>query len=77
MNAEPATHQEAQGNVEMLTTGQVAERLGVTARTIERWLARRVFPGAYRTDPGNPNAHWRIPVHDVRRLEEQRRGASG
>lgn len=60
-----------------LTTGQVAEMLGVHPRTLKKLVDAGQFPHAYRLSPmpggkraqgtaksGN-DGHWRIPLADV------------
>lgn len=56
-----------------LTTGQVAERVGMSVDTVRRWLDRPVpmFPSAYQV----PGGHWRIPLSDVRAFLERRSAA--
>ncbi|MCC6874260.1 MAG: helix-turn-helix domain-containing protein [Sandaracinaceae bacterium] len=44
-----------------LTTGEVAELLGVSANTAKNWLEGGFFPGAFRT----PGGHWRFPMEAV------------
>lgn len=55
---------------------EAAERLGITVRTMQNWLARGVFPGAYKSLPGGVTSPWQIPESDLARVEEQRRGSS-
>lgn len=38
-------------NKRVLTAALVAERLGVSPRTIHRWAADGFFPGAYKLNP--------------------------
>ncbi len=56
----------------MLTTRQVAERLEVTLRTVQRWVDIGRFPGAYRLDPDANRSPYLIPVADVEAFEERR-----
>ena len=56
-----------------LGTGEVAEALGVSPRTVQRWLELDLFPHAYRLNPENPRSHVRIPVRDVEALKARRR----
>ncbi|WP_168121793.1 helix-turn-helix domain-containing protein [Paenibacillus sp. HB172176] len=46
-----------QEQMEIYTSSEVAELLGVTDQTIRRWCEKGKYPEAYRTDGG----HWRIP----------------
>jgi excisionase family DNA binding protein len=57
----------------MLSTSQVAERLGVNARTVQRWAAAGRFPGAYRLDPDAKKSPYLIPEGDVEAFEERRK----
>jgi hypothetical protein len=58
-----------------LTTGEVAERVGMSKETIRRWLdgPTPMFPNAYQTPGGG---HWRIPLSDVRAFLEARRAGA-
>jgi len=57
-----------------LTAEEVAERLGVTDRTVRNMVLRGSFPNAFKLDPTTPRSSWRIPEADVIRLEQMRRG---
>jgi excisionase family DNA binding protein len=54
------------------TTTEAGRRLGVSTRTIQRWIEEGMFPGAYRLNPRNPRSHVRIPEADLLQLEQQR-----
>jgi excisionase family DNA binding protein len=55
-----------------LGTTEAAEELGVSARTIQRWLEDNLFPNAYRLNPENPRSHVRIPEEDIEALKRKR-----
>lgn len=59
----------------MVTTGEAAEMLGVSVKTVRRWLQGERFPGAEKTSEGG---EWRIPAAEVYRAsgEEPERGSS-
>ncbi|MFQ5614747.1 MAG: helix-turn-helix transcriptional regulator [Anaerolineae bacterium] len=57
----------------VLTSAQAAARLGVTPRTIQRWVAAGVFPNAFKLDPGFIKSPFIIPVEDVEAFERKRR----
>ncbi len=59
-------------NDKVLSTGQVAERLGVDPRTVQRWVAAGRFPGAYRLDPDAKQSPYVIPSSDVTAFEARR-----
>lgn len=50
----------------LVTTGEAAEILGVSAKTVRRWIGDGRFPGAEKTS-GNGGGEWRIPVQEVYR----------
>jgi DNA-binding transcriptional MerR regulator len=63
------------GEVSYLRTGDVAEILGVTKKTVKNWLKTRLIPEPER----NPINHYRLwTLHDVeavrRILSERSRG---
>lgn len=51
---------------------EVAKRLRVSRKTIQRWLDAGRFPNAYPLDPANPRSEMRIPDNDVIAIEQQR-----
>jgi excisionase family DNA binding protein len=51
------------GEPRLLTTAEVADRLGVTAYTVRRWVADGHLP-AVRL-PGGTRAQWRFHTADV------------
>jgi excisionase family DNA binding protein len=59
-----------------LTVDQVAQRLGVTPRSVLRWLDKGFFPNAYRFAP-MAKSPWRIPESDVVVFEGLRKNPSG
>jgi excisionase family DNA binding protein len=63
-------------NMEALTVQETAAFLGVSLRTVMNLIARGRFPGAYRLDPGVERSPYRIPVEDVKKFDENRKGGS-
>ena len=61
---------------EMLTCGQVAELLGVTIGSINRWVLKGHFPNAWRVNPMSRST-WRIPRKDVDAFIEMRMKTRG
>lgn len=58
----------------LLSVSEVAERLGVTPRTVVRWIRDKVaFPNAYQKNPRLKTSPFVIPLEDVEELEDQRR----
>jgi excisionase family DNA binding protein len=57
----------------LYTAKEVADRLGVTSRTIHGWIAQGVFPNAYKLNPHSLTSPYRIPEEDIVALEEKRR----
>jgi excisionase family DNA binding protein len=55
-----------------LTVGQVAKRLGVTTRTIVRWLNAGHFANAYKLNPVITSP-WRVPEESVAAFEDLRK----
>ena len=51
---------------EFLTTGQAADRLGITANTIKAWITEGLLPGARWAEN-----RWQIPLQSVIDLEAQ------
>lgn len=56
-----------------LKVSEAAERLGVTKKTITRWIEREFFPGAERKNPYAKNSTYIIPLVDIERFEKLRR----
>jgi len=56
-----------------LTTKQVAQRLGVSKRTVNNLVNRGRFPGAYKLDPDSVNSPWLIPTKEVEAFEDRRK----
>ena len=56
-----------------LTTKQVAQRLGVSKRTVINLLERGRFPSAYKVDPESKNSPWIIPTKEVDAFEHRRK----
>lgn len=59
----------------MLSATEAAERLGVTPRTILRWIKDGEFPGARQKRP-IPRSPYQIPESDVVAFEERRDSAT-
>jgi excisionase family DNA binding protein len=59
------------GDPDYITKAEVAKLLGVTTRTVDRWVAKRVLPPPMRVGPRL--LRWRRQViHDfMRRLEKR------
>ena len=55
------------------TARKAAERLGVAATTVSRWVKIGRFPNAYKLDPNANNSPYRIPEEDLVAFEEKRR----
>jgi len=56
----------------ILTTKEVADRLGVTPRTVQVWIRQGRFPNAYKLNPDGRTSPYRIPEGDVASFEERR-----
>ena len=56
----------------ILTTREVADRLGVTPRAVQAWIKKGKFPNAYKLDPDGRTSPYRIPESDVVSFEERR-----
>jgi excisionase family DNA binding protein len=52
-------------NQEYMTVTEAAKLLGVTSRTVQRYIHRGLFPGAYQV-PGGSKMPWLIPADAVR-----------
>lgn len=55
------------------TVKKAAERLGVAASTVSRWVKIGRFPNAYKLDPNGDNSPYRIPEEDLVAFEGKRR----
>jgi excisionase family DNA binding protein len=51
-------------NPQYMTVTEAAKHLGVTSRTVQRYLRRGLFPGAYQL-PGGVSQPWIIPADEV------------
>jgi excisionase family DNA binding protein len=51
-------------NQQYMTVTEAAKILGVTTRTVQRYLRRGLFPGAYQL-PGGASQPWIIPADEV------------
>ncbi|MCG3039176.1 helix-turn-helix domain-containing protein [Streptomyces sp. S1A] len=57
-----------------LTEGQLAERLGVSVRTLQRWRWQKTGPRYYKLSPGR-GGRVRYRLADVERYEAERLAA--
>jgi excisionase family DNA binding protein len=57
---------------ETLSAREAAQRLGVTPRTIIKWINRGTFPNAYKLNPDGLRSAYRIPLTDIEALESRR-----
>lgn len=57
----------------MLSTTDVANRLGVTRATVRNWCERGLLPGAEKIGEG-PRATWVIPEAALEGFQQPRRG---
>ena len=55
-----------------LTVKQAAGRLGVSPKTVNKWINAGHFPGAAKMNPLRPKSSYLIPVEDVERIEQAR-----
>ena len=55
-----------------LSAREAAQRLGVTSRTIIKWINRGSFPNAYKLNPDALRSAYRIPFPDIEAFEEKR-----
>lgn len=55
-----------------LSTSGAARRLSVQPETVARWCRGDRFPNAWKTSDDDRTGEWRIPVGDLRRLDESR-----
>ena len=56
----------------MLSTKQVAERLGVDITTVIQWIKQGRFPNVFKVNPFGLTSPYRIPEKDILAFEEQR-----
>ena len=56
----------------LLTVKEVAARLGVKPKTINKYLALGHFPNAHKLNPHLINSPYRIPEKDVVAFEQAR-----
>ena len=54
---------------EFYTFEEAAEALGVSRATMNRRLAEKNFPNAWKTGPGR-TSHWRIPAADLEAFKQ-------
>ncbi len=59
----------------LLSTAEVAERLGVHRITVQLWIRKGYFPNAYKVGLGK-NSPYVIPESDIVAFEEKRRQAT-
>ena len=62
---------------EILTSVDVASRLGVDANTVSGWCSLGYFPDAYRINPRKRKSPWRIPKRNVLEFVDERRKQKG
>lgn len=55
-----------------ISTSEAAERLGVTQRTIARWVSKGCFPGAIKVNPQFKHSPYLIPVSAIEEFEASR-----
>lgn len=60
----------------VLSTRETADRLGVTTRTVQRWISAGLLPGSYPTNPHAKRPNYRIPLAAVEAFEAERSHAS-
>jgi predicted site-specific integrase-resolvase len=58
---------------ELLRLPDAAKRLGVSKRTLYRYIDKGYFPNVVKADPFVENSHYLIPVSDVEDFEELRK----
>jgi len=59
----------------LLSTAEVATRLGVHQTTVQLWIRKGHFPNAYKLGLGK-NSPYIIPESDIVAFEEKRRQAT-
>ena len=56
------------------SVAEVAERLGVTPRTVVRWIREKIaFPNAYQKNPFIKTSPFVVPLADLEDFEQKRR----
>jgi excisionase family DNA binding protein len=63
------------GDEELITSGEVARRLGVTPRAVSRWVARGLIRPAVTTPGGRYRFRWSEVAAQLR--EQQERDGEG
>jgi predicted site-specific integrase-resolvase len=58
-----------------MSASKVAQRLGVSPRTIARWVTMGLFPNAYKLNPEGEKSAYVIPESDIIAFEEKRRSS--
>lgn len=53
-----------------LSVKEVRGYLNVSLITVQRWIARGEFPGAFKLGVGK-TSHWRIPLSDVEKFKDR------
>lgn len=64
---------EDQNGHRWLSTSKAARRLSIQPETVARWCRDGRFPNAWKTS-SDRTGEWRIPVGDLKRLDDDRSG---
>lgn len=67
-----ATVEVNQVNEGYVNTAEAAKRLGVTQRTIARWVSKGCFPGAIKVNPQFKHSPYLIPIVAIEDFEASR-----
>jgi DNA-binding transcriptional MerR regulator len=68
-------HTEDRSEISYLRTGQVAEILGITKKTLKNWLKAQFIPEPVR-HPVNRYRRWTLQdIDSIRRILSERQGA--